>query len=247
MGERRGHVGASKSLCQGFTHRMRDVFQKNGLLDKPGWKRLRRLTKRERLIHRWVQQTKLRFFRNTHKYKFGYEVPHDYKYAMELDAAAGNHRWVEATQLEIYHVREYVFIDKSKFNVSKIPRGFQRLQVILTFDVKHNGRHKSRLVTRGDLTYKPVDSVYAGVVSLRGFRICLFLAELNGMEANTMDIGNAYLEAYTTEKLYVYTGSEFGDQQVYLLIVSKSLYELFSFSLRFNEKLEICLNKLGFQ
>ena len=47
----------------------------------------------------------------------------------------------------------------------------------------------------------------------------LFLAELNGMEAYTTDIGNAYLEAYTTEKLYVHAGSEFGDQECHLLIV----------------------------
>ena len=126
---------------------------------------------------------------------------------MELDAAAGNHWWAEATQLEMDQVREYeVFIDKGKFNVSKIPRGFQRLHTMLTFDVKHDGRHKARLVARGDLTDTPVDSVYAGVVSLRGFRMCLFLAELNGMEAYTTDIGNAYLEAYTTEKLYVHAG-----------------------------------------
>ena len=134
---------------------------------------------------------------------------------MELDAAAGNHKWAIATQLEMDQIREYeVFIDKGIFNVSKIPRGFNRLHTMLTFDVKHDGRHKARLVARGDMTDTPVDSVYSGVVSLRGFRMCLFLAELNGMEAYTTDIGNAYLEAYTTEKLYVQAGSEFGDQQV---------------------------------
>ena len=46
----------------------------------------------------------------------------------------------------------------------------------------------------------PLNSVYAGVVSIWGMRICLFLGELNGMEAYATDIGNAYLEAKTLEK-----------------------------------------------
>ena len=75
----------------------------------------------------------------------------------------------------------------------------------------------------------------------------LFLAELNGMEAYTTDSGNAYLEAYTTEKLYVQAGSEFGDQQGHHLIVSKSLYGLISSGLRFNETLGRCLSELGFE
>jgi hypothetical protein len=54
--------------------------------------------------------------------------------------------------------------------------------VHLVFDVKHDGCHKARLVAGGHLTDPPLDSVYSGVVSLRGFRLVLFLAELNGLE-----------------------------------------------------------------
>ena len=221
--------------------------KENGLLNKPGWKRFRRLDKRES-IHQLVQQAKLRSFCTTSKYKFGYEITRDYKHEMELDAAAGKHRLQEVTQLEMDQVRDYdIFIDKGEFNVSKIPRGFQRLQVMLTFDVKHDGRHKVRLVARGDLTDTPVDSVYAGVVSLRGFCMCLFLAKLNEMEVYTTGISNAYLEAYTTEKLCIHAGKEFDDQQDHLLIVSKSLYGLYLSSRRFNETLGRFLSKLGFE
>jgi hypothetical protein len=45
----------------------------------------------------------------------------------------------------------------------------------------------------------PLESVYSGVVSLRGLRIITFLAELNGLDLWETDIGNAYLEAFTTE------------------------------------------------
>ena len=77
--------------------------------------------------------------------------------------------------------------------------------------------------------------------------MCLFLAKLNGLEIYTTDIGNAYLEAYTKEKIVIRAGKEFGDQAGHLLIVSKCLYGLFSSSLRFNEMLAKCLSDLGFE
>ena len=48
--------------------------------------------------------------------------------------------------------------------------------------VKHDERYKSRLVAGGHLTDTPVESVYSGVVSLRGVRLVIFLAELNGLK-----------------------------------------------------------------
>ena len=68
------------------------------------------------------------------------------------------------------------------------------------FDVKHDGHHKARYVAGGHLTDPPLDSVYSGVVSLRSLRLVIFLAELNGLQLYTADIGNAYLEAKTKEK-----------------------------------------------
>ena len=41
----------------------------------------------------------------------------------------------------------------------------------------------------------PIDSVDSGVVSLRGLRLIIFLAQLNDLELWSTDIGNAYLEA----------------------------------------------------
>ena len=55
--------------------------------------------------------------------------------------------------------------------------------------MKHNGRHKTRLVDRSNLTNAPIDSVYSRVILLRDFQIYLFLTKLNVMEAYTADIG----------------------------------------------------------
>jgi hypothetical protein len=38
-----------------------------------------------------------------------------------------------------------------------------------------------------------------------------FLSELNGLDLWTTDIGNAYLEAKTSELLFIIAGPEFGD------------------------------------
>jgi hypothetical protein len=40
------------------------------------------------------------------------------------------------------------------------------------------------------------------------------------------DIGNAYLEAYTFEKVYIEAGPEFRDREGHILVISKALYGL---------------------
>ena len=62
--------------------------KKNGLLDTPGWKRFKRLAKREKKLLRMVNQAKLQSKRTAKKYQFGFEVPRNPKHAKELDAAA---------------------------------------------------------------------------------------------------------------------------------------------------------------
>ena len=54
----------------------------------------------------------------------------------------------------------------------------------------------------------------------------LFLAELNKLEVWATDIGNAYLEAETKEKLYIIAGQEFGDLHGHILVIRKALYGL---------------------
>jgi hypothetical protein len=65
-------------------------------------------------------------------------------------------------------------------------------------------------VADGHLTDTPLDSVYSGVVSIRGFRIVMLLAELNQLDLWATDVGNPYLESMTTAKVYIVAGPEFG-------------------------------------
>ena len=67
---------------------------------------------------------------------------------------------------------------------------------------------QSQTVADGHLTPEPVESIYSGVVSLRNLTL-IFLGRLNNLELWGADIGNAYLEAPTEEKLYIVAGPEF--------------------------------------
>ena len=78
----------------------------------------------------------------------------------------------------------------------------------------------------GHRTETPIDSTYSGVVSLPGIRLVTFLAELNDLELWGTDIGNAYLESYTSEKVAFIAGPEFGELEGHLMIIIKAQYGL---------------------
>ena len=156
---------------------------------------------------------------------FGFEVPRNYGHALELDRKNGNTRWQDFTKVEMDQLNEYsTFEDRGKN--AQLPTGYKKIRTHLVYAVKHDGRHKARMVADGHLTDLLLDSVYSGVVSLRGLRLVLFLAELNNLDTCATDIGNAYLEAETKEKVCIIAGKEFGPLSGHLLIIKKVLYGL---------------------
>ena len=129
--------------------------------------------------------------------------------------------------LEMDEINEYKFFqdhgkaqyDPKSRKVSNVPNGYQKIRVHLIFAVKHDGRHKARLVAGGHLTPDPIESIYSGVVSIRSLRLVIFLAKLNNLEVWGADIGNAYLEAKTKEKLYVVAGPEFEELEGHIMVI----------------------------
>ena len=58
---------------------------------------------------------------------------------------------------------------------------------------------------------------------MRGLRTCVLIGEPDGMIPWATDIGNAYLEAVTSEKVCIRARPEFREQEGPLLIIYKAL------------------------
>ena len=226
--------------------------KKHDLLDTTGWKHLKRYAKTSKRLIRAVKQSRIRQVRASARYQHGFQVPKDYNDAMRLDKENGNTHWQDAMDLELTQIHEYkVFKDtgKAQFHNGKvvIPDGFQKIRVHFVYAVKHDGRFKARLVADGHLTKEPVESIYSGVVSLRSLRMVVFLSQLNNLEIWGADVGNAYLEAYTDEKLCIIAGPEFKELQGRLLIMVKALYGTRSGGARWHDRLFDILQELKFK
>ena len=84
---------------------------------------------------------------------------------MLLDKKNLNSKWADAEEKERACFREYqVFNDIGKNG--RPPAGYKPLKILTVYDVKHDGRHRARMVAAGHLTEVPIESVYSGVISL---------------------------------------------------------------------------------
>ena len=146
--------------------------------------------------------------------------------------------------LEILQLDEYqTFRDLCKG--AKAPPGYKWIHCHFVFNVKHDGQHKSQLVAGGHMTNISLKSVYSGVVSLRSLHLVIFLAKLNGITLFQADVGNAYLEAKTKEKVYFTANAGFGNQEGHTLIILKALYGLRTSGLHWHEHFADTLCSMG--
>ena len=174
---------------------------------------------------RMANQVKLRTYRNRPKYKYGVQVPRSHEEAVWIDTKNGNTHWQDAEDVEVAQLDEYdTFEDLGKG--AEVPDGHKKIPCHMVYDFKHDGRYKARFVAGGHRTGTPTGSVYSGVVSLPGIRIVTAIAEMNDLEVWGTNIGNAYLESYTTEKIVFTAGPEFGEKAGHLFRIVKALYGL---------------------
>ena len=219
--------------------------QEKGLLDCDGWKRLKRYTRRKKKFDRQVKAAKTQAARDAKQYKFGVQIPRNWNDARRLDEENGNTLWADAIATELAQLNEYeTFQDKGVG--ARMGSEWKRINLHLIFDCKHDLRRKARMVAGGHLTAPPKDSAYSGVVSLRSIRLIATVAELNGLDFWAADIGNAYLEAVTQEKVYVIAGPEFGALQGHTLVIFKALYGLRTSGARWHEHFSDTLRDMGF-
>jgi Reverse transcriptase (RNA-dependent DNA polymerase) len=77
-------------------------------------------------------------------------------------------------------------------------------------------------------------------------RLIVFLAELSGLELWGADVGNAYHEAKTKEKVYIVAGPEFEMMEGHTLLIDKALHDLRSSGLCWHQRFADVLRDIGF-
>mmetsp|Transcript_18822 Transcript_18822/g.26690 ORF Transcript_18822/g.26690 Transcript_18822/m.26690 type:complete len:441 (+) Transcript_18822:2780-4102(+) len=156
-------------------------------------------------------------------YKFGLRVPNTVQEALEIDKERGDTFWQDAINKEMSNVR-IAFDIRSEKNA--LP-GYQRIPHQLIFEIKMDFTRKARLVAGGHKTAPPTDLTYSSVVSRESVRIAFLAAALNDVDIVAADVGNAYLNAVTKEKVYIVTGPEFGPlEQGKIAVIVRALYRL---------------------
>lgn len=188
---------------------------------------------------------KLRQYSRRTKFKYGYEIPNNYKHAIKNDQLNGNTQWKDATRAELESMETYQVFKDYAIKATP-PPDYKIIWVHLIYNVKNDGQHKARLVADGHLTDIPNKSVYSSIVSLRGLQILLFLAELNGLEVWGTDIGNTYLEALMSKRACIRAGPEFRALAEHLLLIYKALYGFCLSGARWHDRLSDVLRQEGF-
>jgi hypothetical protein len=96
---------------------------------------------------------------------------------------------------------EYEFSKDVGFGDLK-PTGFQKIKCCMIYAVKHDGRHKAHFVAGGHLTIQLEDRVYSSAVSIRSLHILLLVAEQNGFQLMSADVGNVYTSKHSPMRRY---------------------------------------------
>lgn len=196
------------------------------------------LRKRDRII----KAMKKRYFRVNQKY--GIELPKTVKRALEIDEETGTTFWRDALTKEMKNVaKAFEVLDEGQ----SLPAGTQEIECHIVFDIKSDFSRKCRYVAGGHKTDPPASITYASVVSRESVRIAFLVAALNGLDIQSADIGNAYINAPCRERIGITCGPEWGPLQGRKAKVVRALYGLKSSGAAWRSHLaQVISESLGF-
>ena len=116
------------------------------------------------------------------------------------------------------------------------------------FSTTKNSVFSTRWVKDGHCTPDPKTSTYAGVVSRESIRIALTYAASHQIDVKCADIKNAYLQAPSSEKHFIYCGPEFGLENVgKVALIRRALYGGKAAGRDFWHHLRSCMEHLKFE
>ena len=115
------------------------------------------------------------------------------------------------------------------------------------FEIKHDLCHKARLVIGGHITDASLYDCYSSTIRTENIYLLFYLSMINNHSILGGDIGNAYLNAYTDEKICSIAGPKFGNRKGMKVIIRKALYGLKSSGNAWYHTLASKLREMGFQ
>jgi len=178
--------------------------------------------------------------------KFGIRIPNSVKEALEIDAQNKNSLWGEAILKELNALQKagvFAFYPPNY----KVGKDYQYCPLRIIFDIKQEDlRRKARMVAGGHVIDSSMYESYSSVVQMRTIRLLETVALNEGLQIMTGDIGNAFVHAFTKEKIYSTAGKEFGNREGCKIIIKKALYGLATSARQWNLALGDMIRKLGF-
>ena len=178
-------------------------------------------------------------------FKHGLEVPRTWKDIIRIDAEAGNRRWQEAVEQEVAALVQHGCFDFKTPNY-KPPSDYQYCRLHFVYDIKSDLRYKARLVCDGSRVDPRGMSTRATVVKTISVRLLDVIASAQNLKVLCGDIGNAFIQATTKEKIYTRLGSEFTSRAGCIALIVKALYGLTTSAERFRTLLADFIRSLGF-
>ena len=178
-------------------------------------------------------------------HKFGIELPRTVTRALEIDKETGTTFWADAIAKEMRHVQPaFQILEQGE----AAPIGYKQIPYHMNFEIKMDFTRKARLVAGGHMTDPPTHMTYSSVVARDSVRLAFLIAALNDLDLLAADIGNAYLNAPTKEKVYTVCGLDFGQQYIgRIAVIVKALYGLKSSGAAWHQMLANTLHDLGFK
>ena len=144
---------------------------------------------------------------------------------MQLDRDNNNRLWQDAVEKEISALIHHGCFRFEKPGY-KLPDEYQYAPLHLVFEVKQDLRRKMRLVILGNKVDSCGLSTRATVVKGISVRLLSIIAHRDNLKELCGDIGNAFIQAKTNEKIYTRCGSAFGSREGCIAIIVRALYGL---------------------
>ena len=146
------------------------------------------------------------------KHMHGLPLPCSAKHGLELDDVLSNTKWCDAIAKEICLMKDFkVFEPIGRAVDLLLSKGWQYAPLHWVFAIKNDLRHTARSVISGHVTTADELDKYATTTCLDGVKLQLYLTARSGKKMVSGDVGSAYLNSYTKEKILTSLGPEFGE------------------------------------